>query len=247
MGENMTPPIRTGTEGLFSTLLRAKADQITSVNPARAAPPYEFALPYGRAMGLLTILLLSGTGGAATSPSMAAMAEAATRTAVADRLECAGSRTGQENELFDLTEKLAYVQDQFSLNLSDTAAVLRVSRPTVYAWLRDDSEPQAHNIRRIDCLYALAKEWREMSPAPLGNWIRRIVHNDTSILNLLSEADLNDFTIRAAFSTARRAMDRTGEGRRGRRSRSAEVAARFGLPDPTPDEQERAISEVTGI
>jgi hypothetical protein len=267
MGESMTPQTRTGTGGVAPILLSAKADQITSVNRLMPNLSRHGAVVYCQWAGirlstqaeweytaceestdpfLLATTLLVGTGGAATSPSMAAMAQAAARTALADRLEYAGARRRQENELVDLTEKLAYVQDQFSLNLSDTAAVLRVSRPTVYAWLRDDSEPQEHNIHRIDRLYALAKEWRETSPAPLGDCNRRIVHSGRSILELLSEADLNDSTIRAAFSTARRAMDRTGEGRRGRRSRSAEVADRFGLPEPTPDEQERAISEVTG-
>jgi hypothetical protein len=194
----------------------------------------------------MAFMVLAGTGGAATDCSITALVQAAVHTAVAGRLAYAGSRGRQESELFDVTAKLAYVQDQFSLNLSDTAAVLRVSRPTVYAWLRDDSEPQAHNIRRIDRLYALAKEWREMSPAPLGSYAWPTIHEGASILGLLSEADLNESAIRAAFSTARRVMERTGEPRRGRRTRTAKGAERFGLAEPTPGEQERAISEVTG-
>jgi hypothetical protein len=219
------------------------ADEITSVNPAS----YQQALPRAWAAGFLAVTLLCGTGGAATNPSMAAVAEAAPGTALATRVEYVDGRRQQENELLDVTEKLSYVQDQLSLNLSDTAAVLRVSRPTVYAWLRNDSKLQAHNIRRIDRLYAMAAEWRGLCSAPLGRYVRRIVHNGSSILDLLSEANLNESAIRAAFSLARRVMDRTREPRRGRRTHTAEVADRFGLPEPTPEEKERAITEAIGI
>jgi len=221
--------------------LPLEAGLVTSAHPASVV-----AAPLC-ATGVFFLLMLAGTGGAVTSSAAAGMAGTADATSTTCRVEHIGGGRREERQIVETAEKLAFVQDQFSLNLSGVAAILRVSRPTVYSWLREDWDPQTHNLSRIERLYGLAQIWRRLSLAPLGRYVRRPLYRNTSILSLLSNQSINESAVRAAFSIAQRALERTEGPRRSGRTITAELMERYGFPEPTPEEQDQAISGATGI
>jgi hypothetical protein len=52
---------------------------------------------------------------------------------------------------------LLKVKASFGLNMTELASVLRVGRPTIYAWLNESVEPRSANLRRINSLAGLSE------------------------------------------------------------------------------------------
>lgn len=76
-------------------------------------------------------------------------------------------------EMMPITrEMLSTGKATFSLSTTELARLLGVERPTVYSWLRDETEPQSRNAERIKRLYTLAGRWREYTQHSLGDWAR---------------------------------------------------------------------------
>src|ERR1039457_3933293 len=101
-------------------------------------------------LATFAIFLAAGTGGIGSPSSIPVITGAAMPTTSACRITHAcNSAQVNVDEIAGTTEGLAIIQHYLSLNISDLASALRVSRPTVYAWLREESEPQANNISRI--------------------------------------------------------------------------------------------------
>jgi hypothetical protein len=146
-----------------------------------------------------------------------------------------------------MTEKLAFIQDQFSLNLSMLATVLRVSRPTLYAWLREEAEPHASNLLRIERLYSRARSWRRQSNAPLDRFGRRAFSSGNSIVGLLAEEPLDDARLNAAFSGVLEMVARDEKLGRGRETITARVRKQYGFRELTAADRARMLSDNTGI
>lgn len=53
-------------------------------------------------------------------------------------------------------ELVSAVKAGFGLSIQETASVLRVSRPTVYAWIRGDTKVQTAHLRRLRTLAEIA-------------------------------------------------------------------------------------------
>jgi transcriptional regulator with XRE-family HTH domain len=168
------------------------------------------------------------------------------RTSASYRLELASARKREVPEELDPSGELAYIQDQFSLNVSELAKVLRVSRPAVYAWLRDETEPQPEHLRRIHQIYSLAKEWRAISDAPLGR-MRHSILGGTSIISLLELELIDRSAVRNSFDAIGTTMLRTSETRRGRKTVTDELMEQFGFAEDSPEDRERLVSEATGL
>ena len=67
-----------------------------------------------------------------------------------------------------VSECLAVIRTAFSLQISQIAEILQVSRPTIYAWISDERQPHQPNRDRLNDIYALAKFWNTISALPLG-------------------------------------------------------------------------------
>ena len=63
-----------------------------------------------------------------------------------------------------IAEKLSAIFSFFGLSKSDIARILHVSRPSLYAWLKGQSEPGLENMRTIHKLYSL------IEPSETGTW-----------------------------------------------------------------------------
>jgi hypothetical protein len=154
-------------------------------------------------------------------------------------------REDEEERIAGSTEGLSTIQHHLSLNLSDLAAVLRVSRPTIYTWLREESSPQAHNVSRMQLLFWVAKMWSGVSPRPLGSHLKTAVVESQSVFDLLSQERIDRELVRRALATCSRAMEQ--EAARPRPRSAAEIARQYGLRSQSRHSQEESVAQETGL
>lgn len=91
------------------------------------------------------------------------------------------------------------IQESFSLNTSELAAVLDVTRPTVYAWLEGSQEPKPEAVNHIRKISQVADKFRCLNISRIDSLIRRPIFNGRSLLDKLkaNEEIVNDlFTLK---------------------------------------------------
>lgn len=115
--------------------------------------------------------------------------------------------------------RVAIIRHYLSLTITDLGRVLRVGRPTVYAWIAETSRPHDDNLTRIGRIYDLARAWRSLSSMPLGGLVREPM-DGPALIDLLSRENL-------PVSQIRRVFVRCAEVQRG----SAEGMPRRGLAE----------------
>ena len=123
------------------------------------------------------------------------------------------------------------LQTALSINKSELARILGVSRPTVYDWL-DGGEPNADNRSRIRTLLGLISESRVSSNNPLfPRFVRsRLEPGDKIVLNLLSEETIDEATAKNLIRRAKELGDAMDAERQQREARLSEAG--FDEPDP---------------
>jgi len=106
-------------------------------------------------------------------------------------------------------EQIAGIQRYLSMNVTDLAKALRIARPTVYAWMRG-SEPHDMNSERISLLYDISRTWREMSSIPVGKFLNVRQGGGASLLEQLSEEQLQRPEIFESLARVKTALDTQG-------------------------------------
>ena len=92
-----------------------------------------------------------------------------------------------------VSEKLARIRANLSLNVSELARVLKVKRPTIYAWMRDDAAIlRSENRLRIDRLHSLARRWEARSKLPIEGLVRETNEAGESLVSLLEANRFED-------------------------------------------------------
>jgi len=198
--------------------------------------------------GVFAVFLAAGTGGLVSSVSTSAVAEIESpRTGSVCRIDCASKfrRESEEERIEGSTQTLSVLQHYLSLNLSELAMVLQVSRPTIYSWLRDQSSPQAQNVARLRQLFKLAKMWPGISRKPVGSHLKTPVMDGRSVLDLLSEDRIDPELVRTALASCAVLVER--EAARHRPRTAAEVAKQYGLRSQSKDSQEESVAQETGL
>ncbi len=195
--------------------------------------------------GAFAFLLIVGTGGVASSASAASAVQdlGLARTGSVCTVATARLRRDDEDITSGSPEGLPFSQHHLSLNMSDLAAVLRVSRPTIYAWLRNESDPQTHNIARMVLLHELARTWSAMSPHRLGVYLKRPALRSRSVFDLLCEEHIDRSAVRDALASIARMI----EGEPTRPRSAGEVAKQFGLRSQSKKLQEESVAQETGL
>lgn len=90
-------------------------------------------------------------------------------------------------------EHIAFIRDIFSLNTSDLAAILNVSRPTIYAWL-DGQEPKPEKIPYIQKLSLGAQRMKALNIIRIDSLVRRPIFNGSSFIDKLkNEEDITPY------------------------------------------------------
>ena len=101
-----------------------------------------------------------------------------------------------------LQHQLSAIRSNFGFNVSDLARVLRVQRPTIYAWGNDDATPHPSNMQRIREVYDLSRKWR----LAIGNNVggaRQQYDDKFTVLDILQQDDLREAE-RALLAVANR-------------------------------------------
>jgi len=109
---------------------------------------------------------------------------------------------------------LGYIKNTLSLNVSELAEVLAVSRPTVYAWAEGGNADEPKR-QRLAALKELAQEWESMCSEPLGTLLRDRSNSGTRVIDLLKLPELpiteikETFKVFASIVGTRQASQRT--------------------------------------
>ncbi len=114
-----------------------------------------------------------------------------------------------------VADQVRELQTALSLNKSELARILRVSRPTVYDWL-ENGQPNADNLARIHTLLRLLRESR-VSPAEplLPRFVRSaLVPGGRPLLDELGEETIDEAYLRSVIrSLSVSTTPRTGSRR----------------------------------
>lgn len=87
---------------------------------------------------------------------------------------------------------VAQIRGPLSLNVKELAEILKVRRPTVYAWMRGEQLPQDENRQRLVQLLRIAKLWSSMSNKPIGKAVRTVLDaNGRSLVDELKVQSLD--------------------------------------------------------
>ena len=107
---------------------------------------------------------------------------------------CSDQRQKRElEEDFLVQGKLATIQQYLSLNVTQLSQALGVTRPTIYAWLKAEAEPQSVHVSRIQKLYSIARTWRAKSTLPIGQLLTTVVPSSgRSLLDILTNASVDE-------------------------------------------------------
>ncbi|MFN7096782.1 MAG: hypothetical protein ACK4PR_04420 [Gammaproteobacteria bacterium] len=96
------------------------------------------------------------------------------------------------SKIIDATYQIEDIKNQLGLNISELAAILLVSRPTIYDWLNKSIDLQKKHRDRLYVLYNLSIYWSQKKMGRLANYLHKPLFNENLFLfNLLTETPLN--------------------------------------------------------
>ena len=129
-------------------------------------------------------------------------------------------------------EHIAFIREIFSLNMSDLANILNVSRPTIYAWL-DGQEPKPEKLSYIQKLSLGAERIKTLNIVRIDSLVRRPIFNGSSFIDKLK----NDEDISPYLEILKKLSDKEASGRniqKGTKSKNvrsiSEVANSYSIP-----------------
>ncbi len=133
-------------------------------------------------------------------------------------------------------QRISRVRSELSLNVKELSTILRVERPTIYAWLSGRTAPYPRNRKRLQELYRIALAWSEMSNTPVGDAVRWEDEGGNSILGLLRQGEPGEVLVRLKALSSRHGTALSG--RQARRQRLHRFTEEHGLDRDLEKEQE---------
>jgi DNA-binding transcriptional regulator YiaG len=101
----------------------------------------------------------------------------------------------------DVSDILATIRTAFPLQISQIAEILGVSRPTVYAWIRDEQQPQPRCQERLNQIYALAEFWNARCNQPVPEKTLELPDSaGVSLIDMLKEEVLNTMALQSRLT-----------------------------------------------
>jgi hypothetical protein len=86
---------------------------------------------------------------------------------------------------------LASIWAAFDLTTNDMADILRVDRQVIFAWIRDEKEPDREESFRIRLIEELAQNWNRLCRLPAKKILNIILEEETSLWSELCRKDLD--------------------------------------------------------
>lgn len=87
-------------------------------------------------------------------------------------------------------ELLSSIRKAFGGSVADLASMLRVRRPTIYAWMDGKSSPQSRNRARLDELGTLGKYWISRGRGPASELLAARPADSAKLRALLASEEL---------------------------------------------------------
>ena len=142
-----------------------------------------------------------------------------------------------------VADSIAGIRSAFSLQIKELAQILKVERPTIYAWMKGFALPQQHNQIRLRQIHRLAMQWNRLSDQPTGTGIHELDAAGRSVVDYLKENVLPEETIMGrleaiAVGASTRATSR--------KPRLSELAQKHGIGLKEIREQGEEFDIVTG-
>lgn len=103
---------------------------------------------------------------------------------------------------YSVAEMIGLIRSVLSANVTEMAAILRVERPTIYAWASGRTSPHGDNVRRLQKIFQFATYVMGKTAVPLGKLIREPSQDGTSLVGLLSEETIHDERVYSRFRVA---------------------------------------------
>ena len=138
---------------------------------------------------------------------------------------------------------IAAIRSAFSLQVKELAEILKVERPTIYSWIKDQAFPTKQNQGRLQQVYRLATTWNNLSSNPVGKAIREIGLNGTSMLDVLKDDPIDESDVMRRLKSI--AAD-PAKSKLGSRRSFREIAKQRGLDLSEVSEQQDMLDVVTG-
>lgn len=212
-------------------------------DPLSPTPSYTLDSPIAGKTSLPTtvraLLLLAspvGTGGYVT-PTVASAHTKSSSPAI--QWPTRSLEPASDDATTSPSEHLVLLRRWLSLNVADAARVLRIRRPTIYAWTKGTAFPSHDHRHRIAAVHELASLWRACSAEPIGQRLRQPVVAGRSLFDLLCAETID----RGAVV---RAVKLLGESSITEPQRSATgVAKAHGFPDRPERQQRSAVEHAT--
>lgn len=181
--------------------LRGTTGEATAVRPLVVSPLPGFARAFGQfARAWFVSMDPSWPVRSAHLYELSLVFEPGTGTATAVRARVSPLRATRG--LASPAVMLAEIRSIVGLNIAETARVIGVERPTIYAWLSDRSTPQRANSLRLVRIADLAARWRRRSEMPLGDRARLAGPDGRSIVDLMALDPIPDALIEERLAVA---------------------------------------------
>lgn len=105
------------------------------------------------------------------------------------------------------SQQLLEIKHTMGLNILEMAAILHVSRPSIYDWLESKITIRNNNQKRIDSLYQICNLWKIKGLPRLGSFLhKKIGANNLSLFDLLKNENLNRKEINKSLETIAQAI-----------------------------------------
>ena len=152
-----------------------------------------------------------------------------------EAIECRtlqGYTDATPNEALDPPGVLAGLRESLGLSITDLARVFEVSRPTIYAWMKGETEPRPDLWPRLREMEQLASRAQRYSLSRAARLVRRPVLDGTSLLERLQAGrEIGEEHLQALADLARDEESQRARPKGGAAARPAEDAAsEYGRP-----------------
>ncbi|WP_158076022.1 helix-turn-helix domain-containing protein [Thioalkalivibrio halophilus] len=135
------------------------------------------------------------------------------------------------NEARDASRVLAALRESLGLSITGLARAFDVSRPTIYAWMKGETEPRSElwlRLREMEQLASRAQRYSLSRPARL---VRRPALDGTSLLERLQAGqEIGEEHLQALADLSRDEETKRAKPRGGAERPAEDVAAEYGRP-----------------
>lgn len=142
----------------------------------------------------------------------------------------------QERDIFSINNQIDSLRKVMGLNISDIAAVLHVSRPTVYQWLASEVSIRNSHQERLNDIYDICLFWSRKKVGGLTAYLHKRMNNSSkSLIEVLADDRLDKNKIHYLLNQ----IEQSILLRKDMKSKNEILLKQYGFEDVSEDELEK--------